>query len=201
LRVGETTYLSQEELIEEAMKPSREWLHLGSGTAGRVFVELIGVDGLAVSMLGKSDPFGLLIFEDSYGKTDVINNCGSPKWMHWSRRAFIFNMDHSSSDLRVGIFDYDKMGNHDMLGRAVVQVNRLMPDTDYVLKYKLYEDTSTVEREGMGTVTLRVRIEYESPKQVVLSALKMSDDQYVNFQEDRQLHIARQVVEGKTDMV
>ena len=183
------------------MKPSREWLHLGSGTAGRVFVELIGVDGLAVSMLGKSDPFGLLIFEDSYGKTDVINNCGSPKWMHWSRRAFIFNMDHSSSDLRVGIFDYDKMGNHDMLGRAVVQVNRLMPDTDYVLKYKLYEDTSTVEREGMGTVTLRVRIEYESPKQVVLSALKMSDDQYVNFQEDRQLHIARQVVEGKTDMV
>ena len=73
MRVGETTYLSKEGLIEEAMKPSREWLHLGSGTAGRVFVELIGVDGLAVSMLGKSDPFGLLIFEDSYGKTDIIN--------------------------------------------------------------------------------------------------------------------------------
>lgn len=184
------------------MKPSREWLHLGSGTTGTLFVEIIGCDGLPnMDTIGKTDSFALLVFEDAYAKTDVIDDCLSPRFMPWSRRAFMYSMEHPSSDLRVGVFDFDKMGNNDLIGRVSVPISHLRPDTEYILNYNLYEDAVTPERKPQGSVKLRLRVEYESPKKVVMANLKPPVEQFINFQNPKQLAMAQGVVEGKTDMV
>jgi hypothetical protein len=197
-----TKYLSNESIQAEALKPSRQWLNMSSGNTGRLFVEVIGADGLPnmEKFHGKTDAFAILVFEDGYGRTDTIDDCLSPRWMPWSRRAFVFNIDHPSSDLRVGIFDYDKMWNHDLIGRVAVPVSQLNSNTEYVLTYNLYEDSVTPEREAKGTVTLRLRVEYGSAKQVVMSNLSPPTDQFINFRASQHLTLARQVVEGKTDM-
>jgi hypothetical protein len=198
-----TKYLSKESIQAEAVKPSRQWLNMSSGNTGRLFVEVIGSDGLAnmERFHGKTDAFAIVVFEDGYGRTDTIDDCLSPRWMPWSRRAFVFNIGHPSSDLRVGIFDNDKMWNHDLIGRVTVPVSQLRPNTEYMLNYNLYEDSVTPEREAKGTVTLRLRVEFGSAKQVVMSNLTPPTDQFINFQAAQHLTLARKVVEGKTDMV
>eukprot|EP00980_Cylindrotheca_fusiformis_P028588 scaffold22613_cov126-Cylindrotheca_fusiformis.AAC.8 len=201
-RKAVTKYLSESEIEAEALKPSREWLSLSSGKNGRLFVEMIGADDLPnTDTFGKTDPFAIVIYEDSYGKTDIIDDCLSPRWMPWSRRAFVFNIDHASSDLRVGIFDYDSTWNHDMIGRVAISVSQLRPSTEYVLSYNLYEDSVSPEREAKGTVTLRLRVELDNPKALVMSNIKPPTDQFINFQGAKQLAMAKKVVEGKTDMV
>lgn len=198
-----TKYLSKDEIQTEALKPSREWLNVSSGNCGRLFVEVIGADELPnmEAFHGKTDAFAVVVFEDAYGKTDTIDDCLSPRWMPWSRRAFCFNIDHASSDLRVGLFDHDKMWNHDLIGRVAISVSQLRPGTEYVLTYNLYEDSVTPEREAKGTVTLRLRVELESPKKLVMSNLAPPTDQFINFEAAKQLTLAKMVVEGKTDMV
>jgi len=201
-RAAVTKYLSKPGILKEALKPSREWLHLGSGTTGRLYVEVIGCDGLPnTDTFGKTDAFALVIFEDAFGKTDVIDDCLSPRWMPWSRRAFMFSMEHPSSDLRVGVFDFDKIGKHDMIGRVAVPVSSLRPDTEYVLTYNLYEDAVTPERKAKGNVTIRVRVEHGSAKQVVMANLSPPVEQFINFQNYKQMELAQSVVDGNTDMV
>lgn len=198
-----TKYFSKDELDAESLKPSREWLNLSSGVNGRLFVELIGADNLPNmdKYHGKTDAFAVVVFEDSYAKTDIIDDCLSPRWMPWSRRAFCFNIDHASSDLRVGMFDYDKTSNHDMIGRIAISVSQLKPDTEYVVTYNLYEDAFTPKRKAKGTVTLRLRVELDRPKQLVMSNLSPHTDQFINFQTKQQLSLAKKVVEGKTNIV
>jgi len=201
-RPAVTKYLSEQEIHAESLKPSNEWLYLGSGTSGRLFVEVIGCDGLPnTDVIGKTDSFALVVFEDGYGKTDVVDDVLSPRFMPWARRAFIFNIEHPSSDLKVGVFDYDSMGQNDMIGRVSVPVSSLRPETEYVLSYNLYEDAVTPERKPQGSVTLRLRVEFDSPKQVVMANLSPPVEQFINFQNPKHLAMAKTVVDGKTDMV
>jgi len=78
--------------------------------------------------------------------TDVIGNCLSPRWLPWTQRAFVFNIAHPSSDVFVGVFDFDPEASplqqlstavsdvHDSIGRVVIKSQKFMPNTEYVLQ-------------------------------------------------------------------
>jgi C2 domain len=122
----------------EVMKPSTSWLEAGSGSLGKVYFELINV-------LDKTDAFACLAFEDCLVNTDVIGNSLSPRWMPWSRRAFVFNVVHPSSNMFMSVLDYDPplaIGQlatratsevHDPIGRCLVNLSKLLPNTVYTL--------------------------------------------------------------------
>lgn len=98
-RIEETSWLTHEKIEEETAKPSFHWTDIGSGSLGKIFVEVLGCDNLPNMDLGgtrdKTDAFVSLVYEDSLGKTDVVADCLSPRWMPWTRRAYIFNMTHT----------------------------------------------------------------------------------------------------------
>ena len=146
-RKDDTKWLTKERIEEETMTDSWSWIDVGSGELGKVFVEVLKCDNLPnLDTISKTDPFVALVYEDCYAMTDVINDCLSPRWLFWSQRAFIFNMMHTSSQLFLGVFDYDAtspVDNHDFIGRISVDLSNFQPDTVYVLKYKLYPVSSS----------------------------------------------------------
>ena len=101
-RKEDTSWLTKEKIEEESMKQSYNWTDIGSGTLGKIFVEIIGCDNLpnmdGARILGdKTDAFVSLVYEDCFARTDIIADCLSPRWMPWANRAFIFNTMHTSS--------------------------------------------------------------------------------------------------------
>lgn len=148
-RKDATTWLTKEKIEEETMNDSHTWIDVGSGNLGKVFVEVLSCDNLPNMDTGstfgnKTDSFVSVVYEDCFARTDVINDCLSPKWLPWSQRAFIFNMMHTSSQLFLGVFDYDGnvLNDHDFIGRVSVDLSNFQPNTVYVLKYKLYPVSS-----------------------------------------------------------
>lgn len=146
--------MTKELLRNEALKPSTAWVEAGQGDLGKLYFEIIGCDGLpnmdmmTLDPTSKTDAFACLLFEDSIVTTDVIGNSLHPRWMPWSRRAFVFNISHPSSDVNLGIFDYDEdptpfnlatkttknlKDQHDKIGRIVIELSNFLPDTEYTL--------------------------------------------------------------------
>ena len=78
-----------------------------------VYFEVIGCDGLpnmdstTLNVRDKTDAFACIAFEDALVNTDIISDSLSPRWMPWCYRAFVFNVSHPSSDILIGLFDYD----------------------------------------------------------------------------------------------
>mmetsp|Transcript_19206 Transcript_19206/g.29587 ORF Transcript_19206/g.29587 Transcript_19206/m.29587 type:complete len:147 (-) Transcript_19206:36-476(-) len=120
-RKEDTTWMTQEQIEHETMQESQHWLETTVGMLGKVFVEVLGCDDLPDLDFGaknKTDAFVAVIHEDSLFYTDVIDDCLSPRWLPWTKRAFVFNMRHTSSNVYVGVFDNDLTSDHDMIGRV-----------------------------------------------------------------------------------
>jgi C2 domain len=194
--------MSYDEIQEECMKDSLNWLEKGSGRFGRLFVEIIGCDDLPNLDTGgfagnKTDSFVSLVYEDTLAQTDIIDDSLSPRWMPWTKRAFIFHMFHSSSDLFVAVFDHDGTMNpaddHDFIGRVAVDVSKFRKDTIYTLRYDLHTTSRMANLPGkrnyrnrMGTITLRIRLEIEDEQKQILSNLEPPPNMYVNVKTRRE---------------
>ena len=176
----ETTWMTKKEIKYEAMKPSKNWIESGSGQLGKIYVEVIGCDNLpnldfSASGRDKSDPFISMVFEDCAVNTDVINDCLSPRWMPWSQRAFVFNVLHPTSQIMVGVFDYDRSLNpvgepfHDVVGRCCINVANCRPETVYTMKYNLHHMRKRGQQQR-GSITIRLRVEWESERLALLAA-------------------------------
>lgn len=205
-RLEATTWLTKDKLDEESLKESYEWLDIGSGNLGKIFVEVIKCDNLlnmdSVGAFGsKTDAFASLVYEDCMASTDVISNCLSPRWMPWSQRAFIFNMMHTSSQLFVAIFDSDRrVGNHDLCGRVSIDLCNCLPDTVYLLDYNLFPSAKSGPREAKyGTITIRLRLELADERVLLLSNMKTPQSVYVSVHTKKDFHVLRQTVEGNLD--
>jgi len=73
-------------------------------------------------------------------RTDVIHDALDPRWMPWCTRAFCFNINHPSSILMLGVFDYDTTTEHDPVGRVVVNMANFQSNTSYLLHYAIHDD-------------------------------------------------------------
>lgn len=209
-RPHQTKFMTKPALKAESLKESKKWLDIGSGTLGRVYVEIICCDGLEnkeMDLTGTgrnlSDPFVMAVFEDGVAKTDIIDDCLGPRWMPWTQRAFIFRMMHSSSKLALGVFDYDPgaYDNNDLCGRACVDISMLRPNTEYMLTYNLYENQIDDAQEAKGTITIRLRIELNDAKEFVLSNLRPPPQIHINVKESKDFVAIRQTLGGAQDLI
>lgn len=203
-REEETTWLTYEQLKAENIQESHQWIDTGSGELGRLFVEILGCEGLPNLDTGgrnKTDAFVALVFEDSIGKTDIIDDCLSPMWPPWTQRAFIFHMFHGSSQLFLGVFDYDDGVNptddHDLIGRVSVDLTNLRHDTTYVLKYNIYTTARMSDRKSKGTITIRLRIEINDQRKLLLSNLEPPPEMYVNVKKRKDYKVVHYTCTGK----
>jgi len=179
-----------------------------------------------VSLGNKTDAFACLVFEgkfksriradqlfrqvnllcliyllrtDCIVQTDVINDCLSPRWMPWSNRAFIFHMMHPSSQLFIGVFDFDMadINNHDGIGRITVDISKFKPKLEYTVHYNLYTSSSNRDRKSNGTITIRVRVECDE-RQLLLSSIEaVPPNVYINCRRKKDFELARYTVEGE----
>uniref|UniRef100_A0A7S3P546 C2 domain-containing protein n=1 Tax=Amphora coffeiformis TaxID=265554 RepID=A0A7S3P546_9STRA len=221
----ETMWMTSEQIQDEALKDSTNWIQAGSGELGTLYFELIGCDNLpdmdsvvpgdgnAMTCV-KIDSFACIVYEDSVVNTDVIPNCSSPRWMPWTYRAFKFQMSHPATDVLLGIFDHDNAYNpaqvvsrvtgvsklHDAAGRVVIELSKLQPDTTYVLTYPLYYGGTEEDRKTTkGTVTVRLRMEFPSLRRVLLTALSPPKNNVVAMRKKSQWSVAQYTAHGAVD--
>lgn len=131
-------------------------------------------------------------------QTPVIDDELSPCWPPWTQRAYIFGICHPSSTLYLAAFDYDfGVTNHEALGRAVVNIANLQRDTDYVLQYKLYPSTNVTDRTAIGSIKIRLRIEYSNEKEVLLASLRPRPKFHINVRKEKSLFVLRYTCFGE----
>jgi hypothetical protein len=188
-----TEWMTETQIEEVSKDHSTSWTMAGSGSIGKLYIEIMGCDGLtnpARASGYKSDPFVNIVHEDSIVNTDAIHDCLSPRWMPWSQRAFVMNMMHLSSQIFIGVFDYINSNqgigspasaevNHDPLGRAVINLSSLRPRAIHTLTYNLY-DSDDDDRECRGTITIRLRLAIDDERRALLSELSRRDHFYVS---------------------
>jgi len=172
----ETTWLTEKEIDLVALKPSKYWIESGTGTLGKVYIEILQCDRLpnldySIQGRDKTDSFACIVFEDSAVNTDVITDSLSPRWMPWCQRAFVFNIMHPSSQLMVGLFDHDSGitgPSHQFVGRVVVNLCNRRAQSLYTETYVLH-DSALDGRETRGTVTLRIRLEIPDGRKALVA--------------------------------
>ena len=204
-RSQETEWLTKEQIEEEVLKPSHNWLNIGSGNLGKVFVEVIKCDGLPNKDSGAfgdmTDAFVSLVYEDCFARTHTVDDCLSPRFPPWSRRAFVFNMMHTSSQLFVGVFDSDIHTAHDLIGRVSVDLTNLIPNMVYTLKYNLHPSAKCNPRDkDCGSITIRVRMELEDERTLLMSNFEYHEPVYVNSDNKKDYRVMHQTVHGNVDM-
>jgi Ca2+-dependent lipid-binding protein len=201
--------MTKSQIEEEYVKDSLRWVDAGAGRLGRLFVEILGCDDLPNLDVGgfagnKTDAFVSLVFEDAVVQTDVVDDTLSPRWLPWTKRAFIFHMLHSSSQLFMGVFDYDAGINpaddHDLIGRISVDLSNLRKDTVYTLNYKLCTTARMSGRKEKGSITIRLRLEIEDERKLLLSALEPPPKVYVNVKTRKEFRVVRYTCTGKYNM-
>lgn len=205
-RVEETEWMTDPDIQAEVLKPSIQWLDIGQGELMKVYVEILGCDSLPNMDTGgflgnKTDAFVSLVYGDAHVRTDVIDDCLSPRWMPWTTRAFILNTAHPSSQLFLGVFDYDDgpIGDHDLIGRVSVDLSNLRKETEYVLSYNLCPSARILGRVILGKITIRLRMEIPDERKLVLVSLEPPSPVYVNVNNKRDFNVIRQTCLGKYD--
>jgi hypothetical protein len=145
-----------------------------------------------------------LVYEENVGRTDIIDDSTSPRWMPWSKRAFIFRMIHCSSQLFVGVFDFDENLNptddHDLVGRTSVELANLRRDTTYTLRFNLFKTAHMAKRDLRGSITLRIRIEVENDRLLLASVLHPPPPMYLNLRKRKDYRVVRQTCFGLYNM-
>ena len=106
--------------------------------------------------------------------SDVIHGFHSPVWPRKSRRACIFPLFHAYQKLYVGVFDDDgAREKDDFAGRVVVDMARLRPNSVYDVYFPLRLNQHTYVRKARGVIHLRIRVEWNDERKVLLSYLKL----------------------------
>mmetsp|Transcript_8761 Transcript_8761/g.16537 ORF Transcript_8761/g.16537 Transcript_8761/m.16537 type:complete len:1050 (+) Transcript_8761:126-3275(+) len=205
-RESTTTYLSEEELLDEMYKPSSNWIECGMDTKdslGTVFLEILRCEGLpnmdsGESFGNKTDAFVCAIYEESMVQTDVIDDRLSPMWMPWSQRAFCFHIRHPLSQMFISVNDFDLgPSDHDGIGKIVVNLNYFQSDVVYTLKYNIHPASNIYDREDLGTITIRLRKHIKDPHVFLLASLKTPPRLHVNMKCEKTLPVANFTMYGR----
>lgn len=197
------THISAEDVKGKTMQPSRNWVEAGSGDLGTLYLEILKCDDLPNVDVGEAvgnvtDAFICAIFEDVMVQTPVIDDELCPHWLPWTQRAFKIGIMHPASMLYLGAFDFDfGLSDHDPLGRVSVNVSNLQHDTDYTLTYNLYPSSNVTDRTSAGTITIRVRLEYNDEKAALMKALSPRPKFYVNVNKEKSLKVVRYTCFGE----
>jgi hypothetical protein len=147
-----------------------------------------------------------IIFEDSIVNTDIIFDSLHPRWMPWTQRAFIFDIMHPTSQLMLAVLDYDSLNpfdGDDPIGRVTIDPSNLCPMTDYTMQFDLSTSSLVANRKLNGTVTVRVRIEWENgnERKALIKALNPAPEIYVNVARHRDFLASHYAIVGGVSRV
>ena len=195
------------------MKPTSRWLEAGSGSIGKAYLEVLECKGLPNMDAGGGlgliqeyrDAFCCIIYEDAIVNTDVINDDLSPKWMPWCNRGFVFNIGHASSQILLGVFDYDGemkgLNEHDPIGRISIEITNFRSDTEYMLSYDLHSSVLDDVRKSKGTITVRLRLEYTNGyRAFVKGSLRYPELNYINLAKRNDFNTSFFVCNGEENL-
>jgi hypothetical protein len=202
-RIAETTYLSKQEIKRQTFLPSVEWVEAGSGSLGKLYLEILSCSDLPNVDVGEAvgnvtDCFICAVFEDAMVQTAVINDELSPRWLPWTQRAFCMNIMHPASMLYLGAFDFDLgMSDHDPVGRVAVNLSNLQHNTECTLTYNLYPSSNVTDRTSAGSVTIRVRVEYADEKAALMAGFRPRPKFHVNVNKEKSLKVVRYTCFGE----
>ena len=214
----ETSWMTKDEICRQALEPSYKWTQAGiqrdndtggltnnlkteenNGIIGQLNVEIIqaqDLPNLDSGTLGNfTDAFVAMVFEDNICRTDVINDELSPRFMPWSQRAFSFSIQHPSSLLFLGVFDYDAIGDNTPVGRIVVDLSKFRGNTVYLLQYKLHSDPNMNDERGL--LTIRLSIEWDSEKKALLKSFSAPPKFRLNVADHKAFRMVRYLCRGK----
>lgn len=200
-----TEWMTKPDLEKRVANPSTRWLESGSGDLGRIHLEILRCSGLPdldnnlINKEDKTDSFVCAILEDSVVQTEVVNDTLGPMWPPWCQRAFILRVGNPRSPIHLGVFDFDKIGNHDQIGRVEINLSNFVADTVYTLTYRIFTDHFLAEHEtrGRGTIQIRLRIEWlKPPREVLLAATRTPYQNYVNVKKKKTLRVAKFTCNG-----
>jgi hypothetical protein len=198
-----TTWLTKNELHKTSLNPSTNWVEAvgDDDDLGKLYFEVISVKGmpnLDSGQLGDvTDCFICSVFEDNIVRTDVIYDELSPRFMPWTQRAFVFPIKHPSSLLFVGAFDFDALGNHDPVGRVVVDMNNFHGDTVYLLDYKLHH--APEQDDDRGTIRIRLRTEWKQSVKHSVKIYSALPKIMINVPNDRSFKTVKYLCRGQMD--
>lgn len=175
-----TEWMTPTQIEQSSKQHSRAWTLSGSGSIGKVYLEVLGCDSLPMRINEHTiNSFVCIVYEDSVVNTDVIWDCLSPRWMPWSQRAFVLKMMHPSSQLFMGVFNKNNKlpGNcNEPLGRIIVNLTNLRPNAIHTLTYYLRNEDQ--KENSRGSITIRLRITLEDERAALLSGFWTTEDHY-----------------------
>lgn len=76
--------MTKEQILEDSMAPSKNWVEVGSGNLGRLYIEVLrcedlpNMDSLTLDVRDATDAFACIVFEDAIvctGKSCVTGLC------------------------------------------------------------------------------------------------------------------------------
>ena len=204
--VKATEFLSPAEITVETRQASKHWVQAGSGTLGKLYLEILSCHDLPNVDVGEAvgnvtDSFVCAVFEDTLAMTDVIDDELCPHWLPWTQRAFCFGVMHPASILYLGVFDYDLgIGSHEPLGRVAVNVGNFRKNTLYTLQYNLYPSANVTDRTANGRITIRLRMECDDEKLALLTALREPRPNiHINVKKEKSFKVVRYTCFGEYD--
>ncbi|XP_065092589.1 extended synaptotagmin-2 isoform X3 [Ochlerotatus camptorhynchus] len=95
---------------------------------------------------GKSDPYAIVSVGAQQFRTQTIDNTVNPKWDYWCEACV--DVSHQTL-IGLKLFDWDRTGDHDPLGRATVEISS-------VTKNGEIDTWLTLEQAKHGLVHLRL---------------------------------------------
>jgi len=216
-----TKWMTEKEINEEALDVSKCWVDIGSGPLAKIYLEIIGCDNLpnmdiikmkrtnfsnSINRVGeniqrirgdKTDACVAIVYEDAIARTDIINECLSPRWMPWTQRSFILNTSHASSKLYLAVYDLDNYvsgtSGYEFAGRVVINLANFHFKKEYLLHYKL----RNASQENSGTITVRLRMECPDERTFMLNSLRLPKPIYLNVKSQKEYFFAKTALFGK----
>jgi len=206
--IDDEKWMSSEEIEKCAYEESESWVEAGSGQLGSLYLEIIGCDnlpnlgGVGLDSKSKADALAVMIFEDAIIGTDVVSDSFSPRFLPWTRRAFKVNIRHASSQIFLGVFEYDRVLQraNDPIGRCAISLEKFAPDTMYVLSYDIFKSIQEGTPSKHGSITIRLRIDWKTPRSGFHKSLRIPEMLQINMTDKKDFQTASFVIGGMKDV-
>jgi hypothetical protein len=115
-RLGETTWMTEEELRCKCQDPPSNWIQVGwsdhPDMLKRVYLKVLKCRGhpntdVGGSIGNKTNLFILVVYGNVMVQTEVINDRLSPMWMLRLSHTFVFQLSYPSTAMHIGVADYN----------------------------------------------------------------------------------------------
>lgn len=197
--------VGRDQLKAITREPSRQWVEVGSGTLGHLYLEILSCSQLpnvdyGETMGNQTDAFVCAVYGDAMAQTCIIDDELSPHWPPWTQRAFCFSVMHPSQVLYLGVFGYKRgIFNHAPIGRVEVNPVNFQRDTEYNLEFDLFAACHVSNRRSAGKIRIRLRTEIFNERAALLAALRPCPKIYLSSKRKKSLYVARFTASGEYD--